>query len=493
MNNFIKFCLRTFFILVKSRCKIRFDLKELPKKGVYVSNHVSYLDPLLLYAFLPGNPVFALNGHLYRRGWIRNLMKYADTMLFNPIEPADLKELIDTQGNRFLTKQALKCLVRSAVEPLLDSPEAGVVFYRIENKEGLRGLLKRLEFSEIDSIDYSDSSNNLLEKVWANTEFLCVLTHRYVSILIWDNNTGDKNSVRYYSLYNSKLQYEPLNIIKRNSKVDITSYQEKFNPDRRDNLLLNASIRRLLDSIDESTSDAVLGYAEKSAETLKDVDYTQKKARVIAHEIRNQLSICDLYSEIIRKSLEKEDKEAIEKALKVIGKSLKMANNSLLSLKSEEKSILEPISLKEFIESALELAKVYVIDKDIELEVEILEDTVILADKEKLSAVIINLIKNATEAFTIEETEEIVQQNGKYVKIKTDINDNDVTISVSNNAPGIKNPEKIFNEGFTTKSYGSGLGLWICKKSIEEQMGELTLSRSTEDYTEFTIQLGGEE
>ena len=94
MNNFIKFCLRTFFTLFKSRCKICFDLKNLPKKGIYVSNHVSYLDPLLLYAFLPGNPVFALNGHLHRRGWIRNLMKYADTMLFNPIEPSDLKELI---------------------------------------------------------------------------------------------------------------------------------------------------------------------------------------------------------------------------------------------------------------------------------------------------------------------------------------------------------------------------------------------------------------
>ncbi len=66
----------------------------MPVRGVYVSNHVSYLDPLLLYAFLPGNPVFALNGHLYRRSWIRNLMKYADTMLFNPIEPTDLKELI---------------------------------------------------------------------------------------------------------------------------------------------------------------------------------------------------------------------------------------------------------------------------------------------------------------------------------------------------------------------------------------------------------------
>ena len=81
-------------------------------------------------------------------------------------------------------------------------------------------------------------------------------------------------------------------------------------------------------------------------------------------------------------------------------------------------------------------------------------------------------------------------QNGKYIKIKTENGENSALIYVSNNATGIKEPEKIFDEGFTTKTYGSGLGLWICKKSIEEQMGELELSRSTEDYTEFTIQLG---
>ncbi len=90
------------------------------------------------------------------------------------------KELIETQSNRFLTRQALKCWVRSALEPLLDAPESGVVLYRIENKDGLQGLLKRLEFSEIESISYADDSKNLLEKVWANTEFLCVLTHRFV-------------------------------------------------------------------------------------------------------------------------------------------------------------------------------------------------------------------------------------------------------------------------------------------------------------------------
>ena len=59
-----------------------------------MSNHVSYLDPVLLFAFLPGNPVFALNGHLYRQRLIRFLMKSADTTLFNPIEPGDIKNLI---------------------------------------------------------------------------------------------------------------------------------------------------------------------------------------------------------------------------------------------------------------------------------------------------------------------------------------------------------------------------------------------------------------
>ena len=404
------------------------------------------------------------------------------------------KELIETQSNRFLTRQALKCWVRSALEPLLDAPESGVVLYRIENKDGLQGLLKRLEFSDIASISYADDSKNLLEKVWANTEFLCVLTHRYVSILIWDNNPGDKNTVRYYSLYNSKLQYEPLNIIKRNSKVDISAYLEKYNPDRRDNDLLNASIRRLLDNMDEATNDAVLGYAEKSADTLKDYDYASKKARVIAHEIRNQLSICDLYSEIIKKHSTNGNTEGVENALKAINKALKMANNSLFALKSNDGVELKHLSLKEIIDTAAELSAIYTVDKEIDFQIENTVEIDILADFDKLVAVIINLVKNASEAFSMEEMISDNDENGKYIKIKTEKQDNSVMIMVSNNAPGIKEPEKVFYEGFTTKSTGSGLGLWICKKSIEEMMGELELSRSTDDYTEFTIQLGlGEE
>ena len=94
MRDIVRFCLRTFFTVMKVRCQIAFDENKLPTKAVYVSNHVSFLDPLLLFAFLPGNPVFALNGHLYRNKWIRLFMRTADIMPFNPIDPGDLKELI---------------------------------------------------------------------------------------------------------------------------------------------------------------------------------------------------------------------------------------------------------------------------------------------------------------------------------------------------------------------------------------------------------------
>ena len=94
MRKFIRFCLKTVFTVFKVRCSIEFDERNMPRKGVYVANHVSFLDPVLLFAFLPGDQVFALNGHLYRNRLIRFLMRTADVMPFNPIEPGDIKELI---------------------------------------------------------------------------------------------------------------------------------------------------------------------------------------------------------------------------------------------------------------------------------------------------------------------------------------------------------------------------------------------------------------
>ncbi|MBQ7659904.1 MAG: AMP-binding protein [Alphaproteobacteria bacterium] len=96
MRDVVRFILRCFFKTFKVRFEMRFDLSELPTKGVYISNHVSWVDPIVLFAFLPGNPVFALHGQLYRNYWVRLLMKTADIMEYGNLDVPDLKNLIAT-------------------------------------------------------------------------------------------------------------------------------------------------------------------------------------------------------------------------------------------------------------------------------------------------------------------------------------------------------------------------------------------------------------
>ena len=397
-----------------------------------------------------------------------------------------LKELIESQENQPLSKMALRSIIRGVLGPLLDKPEEGVILHRILDTSGIAGMLKRLEFSSVQGYDFSDESGNLKEKVWANTEFLCVLTHRFVIILVWDNKTDNKNYVRYYSVINSKLQNEALDIIGRNTNIDIKAMQESFKPDRRDNILLNTSIRRLVANMDEASKDAVLGFAQIQYE--KEENEVDDNIRAIAHEIRNQLSICDLYTEILKKHIAKNGikEDAINNALGCIAKAVKLAGNSVMDLKSAEKNVIKPLKLKTLINSAVDLTKVYFECKDIEYIVENDMDARIPVDENKFLAVMVNLVKNASEAFGEEQK---CSGNGKYIKIKTAEDEDFVMISVINNAPKIREPAKVFKSGFTTKSKGSGLGLSICKKSIESMYGKLSLEHTDDDYTEFVIRM----
>ena len=403
-----------------------------------------------------------------------------------------LKELIESQGNQIISKSALRCMMRAALEPLVDAPEEGVVLHRINNKSGIMSLIKRLEFSSVPSFDFTDDAGLLKEKVWANTEFLCVLTHRFVVILIWDNKTENTNFVRYYAIFNSKMQNEALDIIGRNTNVNIKEFQESFKPDRRDNPLLNASIRRMIENLDEATKDAVLGFAQ--IQSQKEEEDISQNTREIAHEVRNQLSICELYTEIIKKTCAKNGikEESITNALGCMSRAVKMAGNSLFALKSTEKSVIKPYKLNELIDLAINLTKVYFEGRNIEFIADNKLDTKISVDENKFISAIINLVKNASEAFQKDENGLEVVSNGKkpYIKIKTELDDNYTVIRVSNNAGKINEPEKIFKKGYTTKSSGSGLGLKICKKSIEELYGKLELETNTEELVEFTIRIG---
>lgn len=192
------------------------------------------------------------------------------------------------------------------------------------------------------------------------------------------------------------------------------------------------------------------------------------KEKSVFHEIKNQISVCDLYTEIIRKILDKKGIEdaTLTRAIDNIKNSLSLIADCASSLREVR---LQELSLANLIAGAIEICKAY---KDITFVDEIPATTVIRADKNKFTSALVNIIKNAIEAGATE------------VKIYPRGND----ILIENNGEPIPAEirEKIFTDGFTTKENGSGLGLMLTKKSLEEQGFNLSLDAAT-DVTIFNI------
>lgn len=205
-----------------------------------------------------------------------------------------------------------------------------------------------------------------------------------------------------------------------------------------------------------------------------------QQSRCIAHEIRNHISICELYTRIIKKNLENEgiENDSIDNAIKCITKSLKIMNNSLLDLKSLNNFSPEICDIQAVLQEGINLSTVYIGDKDIKINLDAKDTAPVYIDENKFLACVVNIIKNAIEA---------IHEKGR-INIQLKIQDK-VVIKISNNGEQIKNPQEIFNVGFTTKQTGSGLGLHICANNLQAQNAELKLTQSTPEITEFEITL----
>lgn len=213
-----------------------------------------------------------------------------------------------------------------------------------------------------------------------------------------------------------------------------------------------------------------------------------QQSRCIAHEIRNHISICELYTQIIKKNLEKDGikNQSVENALNCINKSLKIMANSLLDLKSLNNLNLQICNIRTVLEEGVKLSTVYTIGKDIKISLHAQENAEVYIDENKFLACIVNIIKNAVEA--IENKGEI----NIYLNFNKDISSNKpqtAIIKISNNGNPIKEPDKIFDVGYTSKKTGCGLGLHICLNNLKAQNADLKLLKSNSDITEFEITL----
>ena len=90
----------------------------------------------------------------------------------------------------------------------------------------------------------------------------------------------------------------------------------------------------------------------------------------------------------------------------------------------------------------------------------------------------------------VEEICEAISKEGK-IRISLQLADGKANIKISNNGEAISKEKQkaIFEEGFTTKPTGSGLGLHICANNLKVQNAILQLAESTPEKTVFKIVL----
>ena len=107
-----------------------------------------------------------------------------------------------------------------------------------------------------------------------------------------------------------------------------------------------------------------------------------------------------------------------------------------------------------------------------------------LADKEQISQVFVNIIKNAIQAISSQPS----NVNGDIIVTLNPLySEKEMEITISDNGPGIpaEIQEKIFRPNFTTKSNGNGLGLAISKHIVEGSGGRITFATSEKGTTFF--------
>ena len=81
-------------ILYRVKVRGTDNLKKAGKRAVIVANHVSFLDGVLLGAFLPTKPTFAVYTRIARQWWLKPFFAIVDVFRMDPTNPMAIKSLI---------------------------------------------------------------------------------------------------------------------------------------------------------------------------------------------------------------------------------------------------------------------------------------------------------------------------------------------------------------------------------------------------------------
>ena len=251
-----------------------------------------------------------------------------------------------------------------------------------------------------------------------------------------------------------------------NTKVSNEDSDDEFN-------MLNNTFNNMIDRLKKQQDKLLIAERYSAWESV---------ARKLAHEIKNPLTPIQLSIDRLREkytSKISEGQNDFENYLKTINRQIKDIEklaNEFSSFARMPSPIIKKINVFICLKRAVDFIKMSTIFK---VNLAMLNKTFYLyGDEEQLYRAFINLIKNSEESLL-----EKKQKNPDFkglINIEIELNNDYTVIKIKDNGTGISNIKQIMTPYYTTKKKGTGLGLPIVNKIINEHSGDLTFSNKIE-------------
>ncbi len=213
----------------------------------------------------------------------------------------------------------------------------------------------------------------------------------------------------------------------------------------------------------------------------------------LAHGIKNILHGLKGGSYLVDIGIKRDDTEKLKKGWDTIKRNIGRTSNlvmDLLSYSKEREPEYEACEPNEIVNDVYELVKDKASENHVEIALEP-DDNIgeVIMDPGIIHEVLLNLASNAVDACLFDED----LSKHWIVKLKTAKEPgNIIRFDVSDNGVGMNEEvlQKLFTSFFSTKGHrGTGLGLMVTRKLIEEHKGKIEVTSRLNEGTTFTVRL----
>ena len=200
----------------------------------------------------------------------------------------------------------------------------------------------------------------------------------------------------------------------------------------------------------------------------------------ISHEIKNPLMMIGGFARQLFKPVDEETKK---QKLTIIIEQAERLEKLLAGLREfyiQKPPAIQSFNIRKVLEKVLSLVEDECTQKNIHTGLTMTDKELVVSwDPDKLEQVLLNIVKNSMESM----------DKGGKLSMQAGLSDEKVNITIEDDGCGIskEHMDKVFDCLYTTKSYGTGLGLCISKKYIDEHDGSLLSIESEEDKGTKTI------